>query len=269
MSIWILLYYHQYIEIITPSPMLFILVFSVIFVIIIKAIRFFIILYGDSITKSDICSLYLKTSIVNTIIPYKLGELFRMYMTGRYTGDYKKGILITLLDRFFDTLGIISIIAGTGIMSGRFSFNFTVFLLIGFLAGMSVLYIAFPSLHTFWNHYLLVNRSTSHRIKGLEVLRSFNELYEEIRTLVRGRGLIMFALSLIAWLLEIFSMRLINQIMHLQIDVTISQYLYNLMAGSGNAGSTIYSTVSIFLLVFFLAVYCLVKIVKGNRECRK
>ena len=74
-----------------------------------KAMRLYLIVIDEKIPFRRFLFLYSATTLVNLLIPYKLGEFFRIFVFIKATGDKKIGFLSVLLDRFFDTVALVLI----------------------------------------------------------------------------------------------------------------------------------------------------------------
>ena len=73
----------------------------------IKALRLCIILLEKRLALANFIRLYIKTTLINLVFPFKLGEVFRMYCYGTEFRNYKRGFLLILIDRYFDTLPLL------------------------------------------------------------------------------------------------------------------------------------------------------------------
>lgn len=69
-----------------------------------KMLRLYLVLMEHKISFGRFVLLYLKTTLVNFMIPFKLGELYRIFAINRETGHWQVGVLSVLVDRFFDMM---------------------------------------------------------------------------------------------------------------------------------------------------------------------
>ena len=88
----------------------FLLGITVILVHVIKAGRLYLALYGSEIAFITYLNTYCKVTPVSIMLPFKLGELFRMYCYGQLLGNNLKGVVIILFDRFMDTTALMTAI---------------------------------------------------------------------------------------------------------------------------------------------------------------
>jgi len=177
----------------------------------VKMIRFYLILMENRIKGKRFIKLYIKTTFVNTTLPLKTGELFRMYCFGQEFDNYKIGILSVLIDRFFDTCGLLIILIPCEAVLLK-KYSIVVFLLFIFLLLAASAYLLFPSTYCYLNRYLILNGSSKGVIKTLQLLEEVNEWFKYARHLLKGRSAAVFLLSCLAWVLEYFILRIISDI---------------------------------------------------------
>ena len=188
-----------------------ILIVTVMIVHCLKAIRLYFALYGGGLSFSRYLKIYCKATPVSIIFPFKTGELFRMYCYGMQTGDMLKGVITVVLDRFMDTIALLTMIIGINAICGGVIAPF-VYGLIVFAVVLLLMYMAFPGMHHYWLKYLLRADATSRRIKVLKILDNLNHVYKEIGNVTRGRGIILYGLSLMAWGVEISAISLLYRL---------------------------------------------------------
>ena len=73
------------------------LVMTVLFVHMIKAARLYLALYGTDVSRKNFLETYCLTTPFSILIPFKLGELLRMYSYGNLIGDHLKGVVQEML----------------------------------------------------------------------------------------------------------------------------------------------------------------------------
>lgn len=228
---------------------------------VIKYIRIYIIMYGQDVNNEEISLIYCKTAIVNSIVPYKLGELYRMWVFGYKLKDIQKGIIITLLDRFMDTIGILILLVGSIVFTNTKYIIYPIAkLLMVFLILTIGIYYLLPGLCSFWKKYLLKHKASKHKLFVLDIITKLQLLYKEIDTIVKGRGIILICCSVIAWLIETGSIYCINKILlESTVSIGIPDYLNSILSGNVNLDSARYTVFSITLLLTYLVVNVIVK----------
>jgi hypothetical protein len=134
-----------------------------------------------------------------------------MYRYGYELGNIPKGMIIILLDRFMDTMALVVAIATVYIFNQGPLSVMTYFLII-FLLLMLLMYFVYPGLYKYWKKILLRSSATSKKLKALDLLEKLQFIFKEIEILIKGKGIILFFLSLIAWSVEIGYVALMNMI---------------------------------------------------------
>lgn len=238
---------------------LFFLVFciAVVLVHIIKALRLYFELYGSGIRLRTFIKSYCKVTPVTMLLPFKCGELFRMYCYGHCIHNQEKGIVVILLDRFMDTAALLTMIGMVLLFSGG-KISVLIFALIVFLLLLILAYCSFPGVYDFWKKYLLRSQTSPHTIWGLERLENFNALYVMISNVVKGKGAILFFCSIIAWGIEMGSISVVSgMIVQGELGGIISDYLTAAVTGAESENLKLFiltSVVSQFMLYVVLHI---------------
>lgn len=233
-----------------------VLAVTVVLVHIVKAGRLFLALYGLEIACKDFIKAYCKVTPVSVIIPFKLGEFFRMYCYGTLIGNVFKGIVIILLDRFMDTMALVTVIILVWMINGgsMASFVYTLFV---FLVFVLIIYFVYPGVYKFWKKYLLKAKASEYKLSVLRLLERLNTIYCEVENVAKGRGIILYFMSLIAWGVEIGSLYILNGIKGQgQISNGIYEYLTSAMSGSQSSELKRFVIASVVLLI---VIYLIIK----------
>ncbi len=164
----------------------------------IKLIRLYIIMMGMNIRFEHFLPFYIKTTFVNIMIPYKLGELFRFYCLSQETGDYKTAGLGIITERFFDTIVLFAIILPIQIFTSSHVSAFSL-VLFGLLVVAFIVYTTFPALYAYFNHFWVFNRLTKRSNRFLKALEALNDLYRTEKKLVHKRAVTIIFLSVLSW----------------------------------------------------------------------
>lgn len=218
----------------TGITLLLIIIFTVILVHLTKACRLYFALYGTENTVDvwKYLKIYCKVTPVSMLLPFKLGELFRMYCYGRLLDSILNGIVVVLLDRFMDTIAVLTLIVIIWMFDGG-QLSFLTYVLLIFLIFVIFLYFVSPGMCYFWKKYLLRAKASEHRLRGLRTIEAFLVLYEEIEKVVKGRGIILYLFSLLAWGIEIGSLAIVSRVsISGNSSTVISDYLASAMNGA-------------------------------------
>lgn len=241
------------------------LIATVVIVHAIKAIRLYLAMYGEEISFSEYIKVYLKVTPVSVVVPFKLGELFRMYCYGKSIKNLLKGIIIVILDRFMDTAALVTAILILFI-TGRRSTNIIVYILLAFLVLAVFAYFLFPGIYSSWNKYLLRAKASEKKLRALKFLDTLNGYYKEICTVTKGRGAILYFLSLLAWAVEIGSIALLSGIMRGgELGIAITEYLSAAMGTGVSVELNRFVFVSVVLLIISYLLIKGVGLIAGKK----
>ena len=236
-----------------------IIVFLVLVVVvhILKSVRLYLALYYSELKWSDFIKVYCKVTPVSVVLPFKIGDVFRMYCYGQLVGNLLRGVVITMLYRFMDTAALVTVIILTWFLAGG-KMDLLVYLFVIFLIITCVIYFVYPGIVRIWRKSLLKSNATERRIAILGVLKKFDEIYKEIDGVTKGRGIILYILSILAWGIEIGSLYIISTINNTkQIDNDVFEYLRAALRGNKSLELKRFIIVTILLL---MGVYIIIKI---------
>lgn len=214
----------------------------------IKLMRLYLVFMEQDIPFLKFVPAYLRTTLVNLIIPFKLGEIYRIGVFSRITGKFKIGFFGVLTDRFFDTLALLGILLFCRFfVSGKVTM--TVILLTGFLLIVMLAYILYPSAYRYLNRYIIVKRTSKRSMWALKTLEGIHEWYLYVRELVRGRYGLLIVFSLAAWILEFLVLAGVSRIMGESFDMSsFSGYISSILGQGADKLNRIYSIGSVAIM---------------------
>lgn len=232
------------------------MILTVILVHSIKAWRLYFLLYGKNISFFEYMKQYCKVIPVSMILPLKLGELFRMYCYGYQIENYFDGIMVILIERFADTLGLVSMILIMSVAKDSY-FSFIFYILLFFLLMVLIIYLVFPGMYLYWKHDLLKARASKRKNQLLYLLQKIYYAYLELSKLIKGKFSILYLLSLIAWAVEISGLLVCYKLIQkTEYTVFISNYLISALLGRESDPLKKFIFISILLLFLFYFVIC-------------
>ncbi len=234
----------------------------------IKALRLYVALYGSKICTIDYIKTYCKVTPVSIILPLKLGEIFRMYCYGYLINNYLKGVIVVLLDRFMDTAALITILTICMLFIGKAS-SFVVYLFLLFLIFLFIIYKIFPNFSYFWKKYYLSAKATKRKLWSLKQLERLNKVYNEITQVVKGRGVILYLLSLVAWSVELLNLMLITNLISKEFINKISEYLMSALISNKVIELNKFIIISIIILLVVYFAIKFIEIVKKKEVCNR
>ena len=125
-SIFFVLSFFFFIRLFSYSNIKYALYFvpSAIVVYFLKAFRLRLLLAGEKIVLNKYIQVFCKTTIASVLLPFKIGEIFKIYSFARLTKNATKGTTIILLDRFVDTAALLCIFAVFNLFENTENFVF-------------------------------------------------------------------------------------------------------------------------------------------------
>lgn len=220
-----------------------------------KGFRLYFLFSGEKITLVEFAKQYCKTVPISVIIPFKLGEIFKVYCYGYSIRNYPMAIVYILIDRFFDTLALLSIITlATQFTNGNFTWVFYLLFLFGLL--IFEIYLVLPSICMYWIKYLLQARASRSNLRILSIISAVKNICNAVSTAVKGKGIIVFSLSVISWIVEIGGLALLSNIDgNASSAVTMITNYLGAALGIGHSSSLNYFVVmTIVMLIICYAV---------------
>ena len=269
LGLTVVLFVHDYVlpgtlpALLAPEGMP-VLILTVLLVHAVKAIRLYLALYRLDMSRSVCMKLYAKVTPVSVVLPWKLGEFFRIYCCGAELKSYLKGVVIIVLDRFFDTVALVTMILLVWLIGGG-SLPPLIYALLIFLGLVLLLYFAFPGMYEVWKHYLLSSKATAHKLSMLKLLDGTFRIYREIKGVLHGRGSMLYILSVLAWGVEIGSLALLHGAEG-HLGETVSCYLSAALGMGDSAELKRFVVFTILLLILAYIVIKLAETLAGKRS---
>lgn len=168
----------------------------------IKFARMYLILLEDLISPKEMLKLYIKTTFVSTVLPFKSGELFKMYSYGFKISNYPRGVMAVLIEKFFDALVLCLILIPYSLLAEDGSLSPMVIVLMMFLAVVSVIYFSSETTCRYLNKFLITRTGGKKGVAILKGVDEYQRLYRDARQMLAGRGVVYLILGLMAWIVE-------------------------------------------------------------------
>lgn len=208
----------------------FALILTVLLVYSLKAFRVYFLLSGEGVSLSKFLSAFSLTTLLNIIVPFKLGELFRFFCFGHMIKNYLKGFAVVLLDRFVDIVSLLFVFVIMKFL-GRAEFSWIFFFLLFASIFLILFYSALQNLLSFWNEYFVKSRPSKRHLHALVFLRKIGVFYGELKNLILGRFFAIFTLSVFSWGIEIVSLILCKRFFDFAPANLVSTYLSAALTG--------------------------------------
>ncbi len=174
-----------------------------------KLMRMYLVLIDGRIEFKRFVFAYFRTTLINLLIPYKLGEVYRVFVFYRLTGSMETGLLSVIVDRFFDTLALVFVMLPFQILYPD-TLSFVSVMLAVFLAVVVFAYMIFPPTYRYLNKYIILNRVSPRSMAVLRLLNTLKVWYEYVRGLVAGRYALLLLMSFGAWFFEGLLFRMLS-----------------------------------------------------------
>lgn len=219
--------------------------------------RLYLVLMEHKISLFRFVLLYCKTTFVNLVIPFKIGELYRIFSIKKETKVWQVGILSVLIDRFFDILALTLILLPIDLNFDK-HLSFISGLFVVLLAVIMVCYLCLLPTYSYLNQYIIMHKQSKRSMMTLKALECIKEWYDFSTKLIHGRFALITLFSFFGWIFEIlllkqfagFVKNYFGRNEYFGID-TFSDYVASIFIGGGSSLMKDYTwgTALIFLAV--------------------
>lgn len=182
------------------------LVFGFLAVHVFKMIRLYLVLMEHKISFGRFVLLYIRTTFINLIIPFKLGELYRVEEIARETKVWQVGLLSVLVDRYFDMTALLLLLIPFDLFFRKALSPITMVLLV-IIVCVALLYTAVPKSYGYLNRYLIMKRSSVRSMAALKGLDIVKKWYDFTKNLITGRSALIVLASLLGWGSEVVTLK--------------------------------------------------------------
>ena len=227
----------------------------------IKLMRLYLMVMDQNISFARFVPAYLRTTLVNLIIPYKLGEIYRIGVFARITKSFRVGFFCVLADRFFDTLALVAILIPCKLLMAGHVTAAEVFLAV-FLIVVILAYVLLPSSYKYLNRYIITRKTSRRSLRALKGLEAVHEWYLYVQELISGRYGLLMVSSLGAWIAEIAVLFGVAFLLDMHFDALgFANYISSILSGSTDRLNVIYTIWGAAIIaaatLVFTAIYLL------------
>ena len=189
-------------------------------------IRVLRLLLLSPIMNIDIRSLWkeqYKANGVNLLVPFKLGESYRLIYFKKYFGSYSNSFAILVAERFLDLLTIFLFLSLTLYISDidipgiEYIFYISAFLLI---IALIILFI-FDEILMILHKILLNKPLTKITLKSIEFSGNLIRAIKRVKSILNNKYISCFFVSCIIWLLEISAFFIFLELLGFRLDLVI------------------------------------------------
>ena len=225
---------------------------------ILRMFRLYILLIEEKIPIKEFVKLYMKTTFVNTVIPFKLGEFYKMICYGEKLKSFSAGISLVWIDRFFDSVILMILM----IVASSFKIISPIYLILSLFILFSILiYLTFENTYKYFN-LLVLEKGRSKRSKiYLEIIDETKKIYKKAKNMIKYRSVPVIFLSALIWGFEyLIAYLIINQLFNMEFSLSIfTDYINDVFM----IFNTKYVNISEFnigiMLIIFVIIYIFIK----------
>ena len=233
-----------------------------------KMMRLYLVLMEHGISFPRFVVMYLETTLVNLIVPFKIGEIFRVLVISKETKYWQVGILSVITDRFFDTLALCAILIPVDIWYlGRLSPITWIFLAILFI--IVICYVSLMPTYGYLNRYIIMRKNSPRSMAALRGLDMIKDWYDFTLDLIRGRFALITTFSFMGWFFEIGTLAAFATCLKMKFDVgDFINYIQAIFAFGSSRLLNKYTGMSILLMGIAAFIGIVVFMSRPERKVR-
>lgn len=170
-----------------------------------RVIRLSILFNDESIKLNQILKYQLYTNGMNIIIPFRLGEIFRIFEFNKIVNNYRVTVLSIFAERTIDFIVLIVglLIALVFIDTSNLNLQLTVLVSIIIVLALIYAYYVLPNNLNFLNLYLAKRTTSETLIRILNVSGKFHKFLIHLRQILHARISPVIILTMMIWVCEI------------------------------------------------------------------
>lgn len=259
--------YSEFTDKMTIENVLIVGIIIMIFLLIhvLRMIRIYILLIEEKMPVRDFIKLYMKTTFINTVIPFKLGEFYKMISYGEKLKSFSAGLSLVWIDRFFDSLILLILI----ILSTQFNIYSPICIILVLFIVFSVLtYLTFENTYRYFNLLVLEKGRSKRSILYLEGINESKKVYKKAKNMIRYRSVALMLLSTLIWGLEYLLANLtLSRLFNMNFNLSIFTDYINDVFMIFNTKYVYITKFNILIIIFIFAIiYASLKIAERKRK---
>ena len=173
-----------------------------------RLLRLMVIIIEHNRAFHSILQLYALLAQAGFVLPFKLGELFRITELSHFFGSFKTGFSVVVVERFFDAMMLLFLLLMVDFLGGVAEGGTPIFIpfLIILVLLMFIFYFFFSKTCQYFRCLVLSSSGSQRGVIALQYLNFMEAIYTTFRNTIRGRPLLLIVLSLGIWCAEIYNM---------------------------------------------------------------
>ncbi len=252
------------------ATQLLILIACFLFLHTLKFIRIYFILLEEKIPLHKTIKIYIKTTFVSIVLPFKIGEIYKMYSYGKEINSYSKGIIAVILEKFFDAIILSAILIPSGLINGGKISTLSIILLI-FVIIIIVIYSSFERTYYYLNKFFIAKSQSKKTLVVLNILDKIKKIYDKAKDLSKGRYILLTSLTAVIWIVETMFVYIMSNFMNMKINfMVVANYISDAFFGISNVlfNNYIYLCTAIFLVIIIF-IYIKKAFMEGSMLWKK
>ena len=244
-------------------------ILCVVLVLIIHSIKFFKLYFvalEEKIPFKDMVKIYIKSTFVSIILPFKLGEFYKAYLLGYKGKSYINGFTAVIVDKLFDAILLCLVVIPYSIYKNNplSPLGWTLFLIIILFL---LLYSLFPRTYKYLNRFFIGSKQSKNNLIALNLLEESNNFYIKIKNMIRGRELVLTILTSLYWALEFLFVSIVNKA---QVQSTglgnIVNYINDAFLGISNNTYNVYVYLSSSVFLIIIGFIYIKRLLPGGKK---
>ncbi len=231
-----------------------------------RIIRQYIILMEYKIKIKKLTRAYLLSSIINTTIPLRIGELYKAYLYGYEIKNYKKSIIAVLIDKFFDAIFLLILFMVVEIINKQ-AMSLVTMLLMVFVFLIIIIYTSFENTYRFLNKYLILNKNTKIGNRCLKILEEIKDIFVDVKSMVKDREILIVMITLLSWVFELSFAFIICKSINVDLGlINFITYINDSFLGIQNGLSNYYIYATAIIFTIYIGIIFITKIINLTKN---
>jgi len=180
----------------------------------------------NPVTKFNIRDLWreqYKANGVNLLVPFKLGESYRLIYFKKFFGSYSNSFAVLVTERFLDLFTIFLLLSLASYFSGIDipAIKYLFYISIALLSVICIILYIFDELLIILHKIFLHKQTTKLTLTAIEISGSLIRAIKKIKSILHNKYISCFFVSVIIWALEISAFFIFLDLLEYQLDLLI------------------------------------------------
>ncbi|WP_413561346.1 hypothetical protein [Bdellovibrio sp. HCB209] len=191
-----------------------------------RALRLWVMLIEDVKKFSDVVRLHFFSSWIVGVLPFKLGEPFRLLQCVRITKSPLSGTAVFVLEKIMDTISVLILTTlGTSFILMKLEVRFLNLFLVFLLFGSVLLWFSSDGLISYLRKIILIQSKSKRGLAALKIINLYENLLQVFKAKISFRFSLLLLMSLTAWILDIVSYMVLGRLFNLSLPEIFQQII--------------------------------------------